>query len=276
MPKPSDIPFSKMRDISDSGVFVKRFSQYGNVTMKAHAHRDDYYLVVLLCDGEATVEVDFEKMRLEKGDILIVSPWQVHNKPKDESWDASGWIIALTPEILSESETEDIENYSISPRPFSPGKDKASDIALLCEMSERNKGDQSIFVALASAVKSIVFSALDKSETAIKSRYKAIATQLKKLLDRHLIEEKSPSAYAAMMNISEVYLNEAVKGATGLSAGAYIRHTAIIKARRQLAYSSMSSKEIAYSLGYNDYAYFSKLFKKSVGMSPSDYRKNLK
>lgn len=200
MPKPSDIPFSKMLEISDSGVFIKRFSQYGQVTMKTHAHRDDYYMVVLLSDGEATVEVDFEKMRLKNGDILIVSPWQVHNKPKGESWEASGLIIALTPEIFSESETERLENS----------------------------------------------------------------------------QKKSPSAYAAMMNISEVYLNEAVKGATGLSAGAYIRHMVIIKARRQLAYSTLSSKEIAYSLGYNDYAYFSKLFRKTVGMSPSDYRKNLK
>ena len=79
-----------------------------------------------------------------------------------------------------------------------------------------------------------------------------------------------------MLNISEVYLNEAVKGATGLSVGAYIRNRSIIQARRQLAYTSMSVKEIAFALGYNDYAYFSKLFKKSVGKSPMEYRKNLK
>lgn len=276
MPNPSDIPFSKMLEISDSGVFIKRFSQYGQVTMKTHAHRDDYYMVVLLSDGEATVEVDFEKMRLKNGDILIVSPWQVHNKPKGESWEASGWIIALTPEIFSESETERLEKYSILPRPFCPGNDKVNDITVLYQMLERNKDNKSIFVSLASAIKSIVLSALDKSETDISDRYKAITMRFKKLIYKHLSQKKSPSAYAAMMNISEVYLNEAVKGATGLSAGAYIRHMVIIKARRQLAYSTLSSKEIAYSLGYNDYAYFSKLFRKTVGMSPSDYRKNLK
>ena len=78
-----------------------------------------------------------------------------------------------------------------------------------------------------------------------------------------------------MLNISEVYLNEAVKGATGLSAGAYIRSLMMTQARRQLTCTSLSSKEIAYELGYDDYVYFSKLFKKHTGKSPSEYRKNL-
>lgn len=37
----------------------------------------------------------------------------------------------------------------------------------------------------------------------------------------------------------------------------------------------MSAKEIAYSLGYENYSYFSRLFRKSVGVSPSEYAKKL-
>lgn len=110
----------------------------------------------------------------------------------------------------------------------------------------------------------------------VSGRYMSITVRLRKLLDTHLTSEKSPAVYASMLNISEVYLNEAVKGATGLSAGAYIRGRVVVQAMRQLAYTSMSAKEIAYSLGYDDYSYFSKLFKKRVGKSPTDYRKNLK
>lgn len=64
MTKSRDIPFSKMQKISGSGVFIKRFGQYGKTEMKPYAHRDDYYIVVLLTDGSATVEVDFEKKRI--------------------------------------------------------------------------------------------------------------------------------------------------------------------------------------------------------------------
>lgn len=110
----------------------------------------------------------------------------------------------------------------------------------------------------------------------VSGRYRAITLRLRKLLDIHLVVEKNPSAYASMMNISEVYLNEAVKGATGLSVGAYIRNMVMVRAKRQLAYTSLSAKEIAYALGYEDYTYFSRLFAKCTGKSPSEYRKNLK
>lgn len=265
-----------MQEISSSGVFVKRFGQSGRVPMKPYAHRDDYYIVALLTQGKASVEIDLERKGLRAGDILIVSPWQVHNSPAAETWDADAWMLAFSPEMLTEQETCAVEEYSIAPRPFSPGCAVTDDIVTLCAMMERNKGNDSVFVSLALSVKNMVLSALVKNDTATSGRYRAITLRLRKLLDVHLVEEKRPSEYASMMNISEVYLNEAVKGATGLSAGAYIRNIVMVRAKRQLAYTSLSAKEIAYALGYDDYAYFSRLFAKCTGKWPSEYRKNLK
>lgn len=276
MTKPKEIPVSIMRKISGSGVFVKRFGQFGKVAMRSYAHRDDYYMVVLLTDGSASVEVDFERKELTAGDILVISPWQVHGKPSDAEWNADGWMLAFSPEKLSESEARAIEQYSISSRPFSPGGGVVNDIASLCGMLERNRDDAGVCCALASAVKRFVISALTASASEGPGRYKAITLRLRKLLDTHLALEKSPSAYASMLNISEVYLNEAVKASTGLSAGAYIRAAVIVEAKRQLAYTSLPANEIAYGLGYEDYAYFSRLFKKNVGVSPAGYRRNLK
>lgn len=276
MSKPQSIPFSRMQKISASGVFVKRFGQSGRVPMKPYAHRDDYYILALLTEGNVAVEIDFERKELQAGDILIVSPWQVHNRPEGESWDADGWMLAFSPEMLTEQEAGIIEEYSISPSPFSPDDAVTDDVVTLCSMMDRNKENNAVFGALAVAVKSIVLSTLNTNDTAVSGRYRAITLRLRKLLDIHLVVEKSPAAYASMMNISEVYLNEAVKGATGLSVGAYIRNMVMVRAKRQLAYTSLSAKEIAYALGYEDYAHFSKLFSKSTGMSPSEYRKNLK
>lgn len=276
MSKPKSIPFSQMQKISASGVFVKRFGQSGRLPMKPYAHRDDYYILALLTEGNVAVEIDFERKELQAGDILIVSPWQVHNKPDGETWDADGWMLAFSPEMLTEQEAGIIEEYSISPSPFSSDDAVTDDVVTLCSMMDRNKENNTVFGALAAAVKSIVLSTLNTDGTAVSGRYRAITLRLRKLLDIHLVVEKSPSAYASMMNISEVYLNEAVKGATGLSVGAYIRNMVMVRAKRQLAYTSLSAKEIAYALGYEDYAHFSKLFSKSVGMSPSKYRKNLK
>lgn len=265
-----------MRNISGSGVFIKRFDQFGQVEMKPYAHRDDYYILAVLTEGSAAVDIDFERRELKGGDILIVSPWQVHAKPKEETWRACGLIVGLSPEILTDAEAMAIDEYSISTRPFNPGKEVMADIAALCSILERNRGNDNVAGVLASAVKSLVINSLGNSDLQSSDRYRSITLKLKKLLDIHLNEEKSPSAYASMLNISEVYLNEAVKGSTGLSVGKYIRGRVIVQAKRQLAYTSLSAKEIAYALGYEDYAYFSKLFRKSVGQSPTEYRKNLR
>lgn len=270
------LPFSHMQKISPSGVFLKHFSQYGKTEMRSYAHRDDYYIVVMLTDGKAALEIDFQRIGLSAGEILIVSPWQVHMKPRNEEWCADGWMLALSPEFLTEEEARALEEYSISPHPLRPGQEAVDDIVSLCSMYERHRSNDNIAVSLAAAIKNIVLSVVGRSDCGVTDRYMTITLSFRKLLDEHLAKEKSPTAYAGMLNISEVYLNEAVKGATGLSVGAYLRSRVIVEAKRLLAYSSMSAKEIAYLLGYDDYAYFSRFFSKSVGVSPSVYAKNLK
>lgn len=276
MPKAKDLPFSHMQKISPSGVFLKHFVQYGKTEMRPYAHRDDYYIVALLTDGSAALEIDFEKIELNAGELLIVSPWQVHRKPAGEKWCADGWMLAFSPEFLSEEESRALDEYSISPHSLTPGEETVGDIVALCSMFERNSGDDKIAGAIAIAIKNIVLSVVGKADNGVTGRYKVITLSFRKLLDRHFTREKSPAAYASMLNISEVYLNEAVKGATGLSVCAYLRSRVIVEAKRLFAYTSKSAKEVAYSLGYEDYAYFSRLFRKYVGISPSEYVKNLK
>ena len=277
MPKQRDIPFSRIQEISGTGVFAKRLGDDEKTSNKLYdAHRDDYYIILLLTRGSAEVEIDFEKKELRAGDIMIISPWQIHGRPNGEIKNTGAWLVAIAAEILSEDEATVIDNYSVAPHPIRADGNVASDIDILCSILERNQENGRVAVALASAVKNMVLSVLGTPEHDASERYRRITLRLRKLLDIHLHEEKRPAAYASMLNISEVYLNEAVKGATGLSAGTYIRNLAMTQARRELACTSATSREIAFALGYDDYAYFSRLFKKCTGKSPSDYRKNLK
>jgi AraC-like DNA-binding protein len=53
-----------------------------------------------------------------------------------------------------------------------------------------------------------------------------------------------------------------------------IKNRIILEAKRLLAHTSLTAKEIAYDLGYNDPAYFSRLFMTKTGESPSGFRTN--
>ena len=81
--------------------------------------------------------------------------------------------------------------------------------------------------------------------------------------------------YAALANISENYLSRLVKQSTGRSVGAWIDIVRIQRAKRLLSSTPLSIIDIAASVGVEDQSYFSRLFKKETGLTPSAFRKKM-
>jgi AraC family transcriptional activator of pobA len=104
------------------------------------------------------------------------------------------------------------------------------------------------------------------------SRPVQISQEFKKILSTDVRTIKSPSAYASRLNVSESYLNESLKKVTGFSVSYWIQHEVVLEAKRMLYYTSLSVKEIAHQLGYEDHTYFSRLFKKFTDSTPLSFR----
>jgi AraC-like DNA-binding protein len=101
-----------------------------------------------------------------------------------------------------------------------------------------------------------------------------IVCRFKSLLHENLNDKKNPSQYADMLCITPQYLNKVVKKVTGFTASYWIQHEIILEAKRLLFYTNKSVKEIAFQLGYEDHAYFTRLFSKVCSMSPTQFRDN--
>lgn len=74
------------------------------------------------------------------------------------------------------------------------------------------------------------------------------------------------------LQMSRTQLHRKLTGITGLSASKYIHKIRLEKAQEELKNEALNISEIAYSLGYNDPNYFSKVFTKYFGISPTKYR----
>jgi AraC-like DNA-binding protein len=74
------------------------------------------------------------------------------------------------------------------------------------------------------------------------------------------------------LNVTADYLNKTVKNITGKSAKEHIQTKIIIEAKRSLLFSEISSKELAYELGFEESAHFNNFFKKITGQTPSEFR----
>jgi AraC-like DNA-binding protein len=83
---------------------------------------------------------------------------------------------------------------------------------------------------------------------------------------------KSVAAYAQQLNITEKRLNIATSNVLGKTAKMVIDDHVVIEARRMIAFTSLSIKEIGFELGFSQTTHFIKYFTKHAGMSPATFR----
>jgi YesN/AraC family two-component response regulator len=91
----------------------------------------------------------------------------------------------------------------------------------------------------------------------------------------HYTEDIQLTTLASKYSVSIAKLSTEIKKKVGMTFSDYLTQLRIQRAKELLSDESMSVSEIAEIVGYNDYFYFIKVFKKVQGISPSKYRKSL-
>jgi len=93
------------------------------------------------------------------------------------------------------------------------------------------------------------------------------------LVESNFKTKRQVADYAEMLNKSPKTLANLFKKYNEKSPQQIIQTRTILEARRLLRYSDKSIKEIAYEVGYEDIQSFSRFFRKTEGISPSDFKK---
>jgi len=100
-----------------------------------------------------------------------------------------------------------------------------------------------------------------------------IVQAAKEYLEAHYTEEISLEDVAEYVNISPQYFSKLIKKHTGLNFIDWLSMLRVNKAKELLANSNLTVKEVCYMVGYKDPNYFSRIFKKKIGLTPSEYIK---
>ncbi len=95
------------------------------------------------------------------------------------------------------------------------------------------------------------------------------------LVEMHYKEKHGVAEYADLLNKSPKTLSNVFSKHQEKRPLQIIQERILLEARRLLAYSDSSVKEIAYELGFDSIQGFSRLFKNKEGVSPVDYRKSV-
>lgn len=165
---------------------------------------------------------------------------------------AEALVLAAYASRIEGVEENDIFNYT-------------GNINFLIEL----KGDQLIewalqrFVDITGHVKP--HSAIDYSNKIVQAT--------KEYLEAHYAEEISLEDAADYVNISPQYFSKLIKKNTGFNFIDWLSMLRVKKAKELLSNSNLTVKEVCFMVGYKDPNYFSRIFKKRIGMTPSEYIK---
>ena len=98
-------------------------------------------------------------------------------------------------------------------------------------------------------------------------------TRFRVEVERHYKEQWQVGQYADGLRVAPARLNRLCRKLAGKSAFEITQDRLMLEACRKLTYVPAGVSSIAYELGFQDPAYFSRLFKKSIGMTPKEFRR---
>ena len=119
----------------------------------------------------------------------------------------------------------------------------------------------------------ILVKALSFRDSQTSGQHTRVIGQAKDYIDTHFMEpDLSLYEVASQVNLSSSHFSMVFSQGTCQTFKEYLTTTRINKAKEMLRSSSLSSNDIAYQVGFNDPHYFSYVFKKNTGFSPTEFR----
>lgn len=110
-------------------------------------------------------------------------------------------------------------------------------------------------------------------DSAVKKQKKVEIVKIKEYLDTNYDRKVSLDELCSKFYINKYYMMKLFSEAYGTTINNYVNSVRVTKAKQLLRFSDKRMDEISCELGFDDANYFSRLFKKVEGMSPSEYRK---
>ena len=252
-------------------------------------HRHGYHVVIGVTAGTGTHDVDFQRYDVRPGTWWFLSPGQAHHLVMDGPHE--GWVVSFGADFFGVSETsrEVLVNSGLFNNllNFKPFELKNPTVAGQLENPLRAMREEFsqpkaplhadllrswLTIFLIEATRAFADQLAGPQET---SRTVCLVRQFQDLVEREFQTHPKVADYAAKLGITPSHLNDTVKKVTGQPASEHIKQRVVVEAKRRAFYGNASAKEIAYALGFDDEAHFSKYFKTNTGQTFSAYRKTL-
>ncbi|TLV00926.1 helix-turn-helix domain-containing protein [Dyadobacter luticola] len=247
-------------------------------------HRHTYYEILFVEEGQGFHEIDFHSYNIQGAGLHFLTPGQVHLLTFSTSF--QGYIVAFSEDFYTfyNPVNQPLSQLSF----FQPARRQP-----IITLSEHEK--HYFHNILENMVEDHLNPEIDQS---LAGKYLGLLLQKCAFLSQknHQIEDSAPLSvpelvgrfqemveknfrtkhevqqYAQELSVSPDYLSKIIRKYLGKSSQEYILDKLLLEAKRLLVFTNLSSKEIAYHIQLDDPSYFGRIFKKKTGLTPNEYR----
>lgn len=274
---------------------IKEFSfkQFGNLEFSKSALQDhaltaiEGHIKILFIPKNAIIQVDFQEIAMETDALLFINP-NVVLKPCET---VGGQLMHFNKDFYcieihdQEVACDGILYNNVFEIPFiNLNQAQSDDIQRIIReiQVEMSNEDSSTEEMLRILLKMIILKSTriwkEQHQLATKDQQTDVQflRKFSKLVEQHYKKRHTVAEYADLLFVTPKNLSKKIGLVSKATPNEIIKNRIILESKRLLAHTTMTVKEIAHSLNYEDDAYFIRFFTKNTGISPITFRKQFK
>lgn len=256
---------------------IFRLQDMGDDTIFENYQRYDFYQLLWFTKvgGDDIYFLDFNEYKIEKDQIVLIFPGQIDKLDVEGK---EGYLFTIHNDIfynISLQLNSDYLNGYFSNIFISLDIDTKVRLEKINELIflEYNSGNR--LGLMKSYMEALLFhvSALFEDSHTLNNGDIFVA-ELMKLIDNNFICEKETDFYANSLGVTNRKINELCKKGTGKTVKQHLQEKLILEIKKEIRLRRKSLKEIAFDLGFNEPAYFTRFFKQHTNLTPTEFRDN--
>ncbi len=251
-------------------------------------HLVEFYLLILIQEGEGSHTIDFTNYSCEKGTLLTIRKDQIHKFVKSDK--PKGVILLFTDDFLASylEKLEALKTLQLFNELLGTPKIQltAAELAEVSHLIERLKkeyfeinddyslgiirSELHVLIAKLYRIKSM------NDQIISHRRYLNEFIDFQTLVEANITQHAKVSDYAKMMGLSTKTLNTITRNIVNKAAKEFIDEIYTKQIKRLLINTEHSIKEIAYLSGFEESTNFYKYFKRQTQLTPEQFRASIK
>ncbi|MBQ7860585.1 MAG: helix-turn-helix domain-containing protein [Clostridia bacterium] len=269
---------------SDFEIFHYRDAKFSGVPV----HQHDFYEIYLFISGKVEYSVEGKIFEMKKGDLLLISPLELHQPRISENqedyerivlWINKDFLFSLSSNDSSLSRCFDSTNPHHSNLLRLSFASQELLKSLLTELIKEQSADSYANDLACKAILLRILVELNRLSLSYGERhdkensFSPLILSVLDYINHHYCEKLSLSSIADDFFVSKYYLSHAFNSVVGTSVHRYITLKRLIHAKQMLS-SGIKPTTVASNCGFGDYAGFYRAFTGEYGITPAEYSKS--